>query len=100
MFVQRLSHTSYPEECSDTTELSASIWLCDTTEYKIISIESHNSGSLLLKTFDHDLNDEEIKDEIGEFVTGSYCPVCKSWWDGTNTGPDKYSLEPTYVHES
>ena len=47
-----------------------------------------------------DLFPEEIKDEIGEFVTGSYCPVCKSWWDGTNTGPDKYSLEPTYVHDS
>ena len=38
--------------------------------------------------------------EIGTFMTGSFCPVCKAWWDGTNTGPDKYSLEPHYVHES
>ena len=45
MYKARLSHKSYPLECNDGTELSASIWLCDLSAYKIISTEPHDSGS-------------------------------------------------------
>ena len=105
MYKSRLSHKSFPEQCNDGTELSASIWLCDLSAYKIISTEPHDSGSLLLTPYSHSMEATssytgEPTREIGTFMTGSFCPVCKAWWDGTNTGPDKYSLEPHYVHES
>ena len=98
MYVQRLSHKSYPEECNDGTELSSSVYVCDNDSYKIISLESHDSGSVLLDIEEHELEADE--EEAGTTVTGSFCPVCKCWWDGTNTGPDKYALEPFYVHQS
>ena len=98
MYVQRLSHKSYPEECNDGTELSSSAYVCDNDSYKIISLESHDSGSVLLDIEEHELEADE--EEAGTTVTGSFCPVCKCWWDGTNTGADKYALEPFYVHQS
>ena len=98
MYVPRLSHKSYPEECNDGTELSSSAYVCDNDSYKIISLESHDSGSVLVDVEEHELVADE--EEAGTTVTGSFCPVCKCWWDGTNTGPDKYALEPFYVHQS
>jgi len=105
MYVPRLSHKSYPLECNDGTELSASIWLSDVSAYKIISTEPHDSGSLLLTASSHSIAatssyTDKPTEEIHTFLTGSFCPVCKGWWDGTNTGQDLYSLEPHYVHES
>lgn len=98
MYVPRLSHKSYPEECNDGTELSSSAYVCDNDSYKIISLESHDSGSVLVDIEEHELAADE--EEAGTTVTGSFCPVCKCWWDGTNTGQDKYALEPFYVHQS
>ena len=98
MYVPRLTHKSYPEECNDGTELSSSAYVCDIDSYKIISLESHDSGSVLVDVEENNLDTSE--DESGSLVTGSFCPVCKSWWDGTNTGQDLYALEPFYVHQS
>ncbi len=105
MYKARLSHKSYPLECNDGTELSASIWLCDLSAYKIISTEPHDSGSLLLTASSHSIAatssyTDKPTEEIHTFLTGSFCPVCKGWWDGTNTGQDLYALEPFYVYES
>ena len=98
MYKARLSHKSYPLECNDGTELSSSAYVCDSDAYKIISLEPHDSGSVILAVGENSLDDGE--DELGSLVTGSFCPVCKCWWDGTNTGQDLYALEPFYVYES
>ena len=57
MYVARLSHKSFPEECNDGTELSSSAYVCDSDSYKIISLETHDSGSVFVVLGEHVLGD-------------------------------------------
>ncbi len=64
--------------CDGTTQVSESMYICAETDYRIISTSGPQSGSLLKVTSTH----EGYDDELGDFVTGSFCPNCKRFWIG------------------
>ena len=68
--------------CDGTTQLSESIYKCTTENYSIISTSGATSGSVLKVCSTHDL--ENGDEEIGDFVTGSFCPTCNMFWIGND----------------
>ncbi len=68
--------------CDGTTELSESIYKCTTENYSVISTSGATSGSVLKVTSAHDISNDD--EEIGDFVTGSFCPTCNVFWVGND----------------
>ena len=68
--------------CDGSTELSESIYKCTTENYSVISTNGATSGSVLKVCSTHDL--ENGDEEIGDFVTGSFCPTCNVFWVGND----------------
>ena len=68
--------------CDGSTELSESIYKCTTENYSVISTIGATSGSVLKVCSTHDL--ENGDEEIGDFVTGSFCPTCNVFWVGND----------------
>ena len=72
--------------CDGTTQLSESIYICADVDYRIISTSGSQSGSLLEITSTH----EGYDDELGDFVTGSFCPNCKLFYIGNEVSGSRF----------